>query len=357
MTNKKRENNIHLSRRDFFREAGKGALAVSFLSMGLNQTCGKGEEPAAQVDEAAKTEKKPRVIDMARVSTCSIALNHLSSDKAFEIIAAAGHPKVDPHEKVHLLIFKDLVDPVELKATADKHGLQIANLATYPGGGLYGREFMYSYHDWKVPYPERYTSTGFASDDPEELKTELEQVKMTIDLAAFVGARSIRVFPGDDKPESIDKMVPWFKRAAEYAAEKNVYMAFENEGKEGEVIVGTPDMCVELAEKVGSPYFGVLYEPGNLTYGGTDYRRALEVMKNHVVHTHFKDAAPVGDKVEMMHFGEGIIDFPWIVEQLDEVGYEGDFSLEYEMYDPEPEIGIKKFRDDFAALFDEAINV
>jgi sugar phosphate isomerase/epimerase len=59
----------------------------------------------------------------------------------------------------------------------------------------------------------------------------------------------------------------------------------------------------------------------------------------------------------MKHFGEGIIDFPWIVEQLNEVGYEGDFSLEYELYDPEPEIGIKKFRDDFAALFDEAINV
>jgi len=353
MKKKRRRSPKSMSRRDFFQTASKGALALGCFSIGLSEVC-KSEKPTERVVEE---KEKISTIDMARVSTCSIALNHLSADKAFEIIADAGHKKVDPHEKVHLLIFEDLVDPVELKATADKHGLQIANLATYPGGGLYGREFMYSFHDWKVPYQERYTSTGFASDDPEELKTEMEQVKKTIDLAAFLGARSIRVFPGDDKPESLDKMVPWFKRAAEYAAEKNVYMAFENEGTEGEVIVGTPDLCVELAEKVGSPYFGVLYEPGNLTFGGTDYRRALEIMKNNVVHTHFKDCASVSDGYEMRHFGEGIIDFPWIVEQLNAVGYDGDFSLEYEMHDPEPEIGIEKFHDDFAALFDEVLNM
>lgn len=38
-------------------------------------------------------------------------------------------------------------------------------------------------------------------------------------------------------------------------------------------------------------------------------------------------------------------------------GYDGDFSLEYEMHDPEPEIGVKKFHDDFAALFDKVLNM
>jgi sugar phosphate isomerase/epimerase len=52
-----------------------------------------------------------------------------------------------------------------------------------------------------------------------------------------------------------------------------------------------------------------------------------------------------------------MIDFPWIVEQLNAVGYDGDFALEYELHDPKPEIGIKKFHDDFAALFDEVINM
>ena len=176
---KKEKKGKNLSRREFFQEATKGALVLGGLSIGLNEAC-KSEKPAGQVTEK---EEKIRTIDMARVSTCSIALNHLSADKAFEIIAAAGHKKVDAHEKVHFLLFEDLCDPVELKATAEKHGLLIANLATYPGGGLYGREFMYAFHKWKVPHPERFTSCGFSSDDPKELKTELEQVKLTIDRA------------------------------------------------------------------------------------------------------------------------------------------------------------------------------
>ena len=152
-----------LSRREFFREATKGALAIGCFSIGLNEAC-KSEKPGAGVEKVAEVEEKIKTIDMARVSTCSIALNHLSADKAFEIIAAAGRKKVDVHEKVHFLLFEDLCDPVELKATAEKHGLLIANLATYPGGGLYGWEFMYSFHHWEVPHPERFTSCGFSSN-------------------------------------------------------------------------------------------------------------------------------------------------------------------------------------------------
>ena len=328
-----------LNRREFLQRATKGALALSGLSIGIHHACTKSKESSA------------KTIDLSRISTCSICLNHMSAEKAFPIIAASGYKKVDTHEKIHLQIFPDLCDIENLKDTAEKNGLQIANLSTYAGGGLDGRKTAYTFHGWEVPHPERFTSIGFSSDDPDELKIEFEQIKRTIDIAAFVGARSIRVVPGNDEPETIDKVVPWFKRAAEYAEEKSVYMAFENHSAG---IAGTPELCVELAEKVGSPYFGILYEPGNLMFDtGTDYRKALETMKNHVVHCHFKDCKPVDEGYEMQHFGAGTIDFPWIVEQLNAVGYEGDFALEYELHDPEAEIGLKKFYDDYLALLDE----
>lgn len=346
----KEKRNSTLSRREFFQKTAKGALALGCLSAGLSGACAKSKRLGV-------IGKKLSVIDMSRVSTCSIALNHLPAEEAFPIIAAAGHRKVDVHEKVHFLIFEDLCDYQELKATADKNGLLIANLATYLGGGLYGRNMMYAFHDWQVPHAERFTRIGFSSDDPADQGKEFEQMKRMIDVASFFGSRSIRVFPGNDDPATFDRMVPWFKRSAEYAAERNVYLAFENEGVDGEGISGTPELCAELSEKVGSPFFGVLYEPGNLMANGTDYRSALQTMKDYVVHCHFKDGKPVGDKYEMQHFGEGVIDFPWIVEQLDANGYEGEFALEFEMYDPPPEIGVKKFHDDFAALFDKAINL
>ena len=92
-------------------------------------------------------------MDMSRVSTCSIALNHLPVEKAFEIIAAAGYKKVDVHEKVHLLLFPDECDPAALKAATEANGLQIANLATYAGGGNDGRSVAWSWQDWTVPKP------------------------------------------------------------------------------------------------------------------------------------------------------------------------------------------------------------
>jgi sugar phosphate isomerase/epimerase len=153
----------------------------------------------------------------------------------------------------------------------------------------------------------------------------------------------------------MDTIVPWFKRSAEYAAEKNVYMAFENHSAG---IAGTPSLCVELSEKVGSPYFGVLYEPGNLMFDtGTDYRMALETMKNHIVHCHFKDCKPLGDAYEMRHFGEGEIDFPWIVEQLENAGYKGDYALEYELHSEPPDEGLTRFYNDFIGMFDRKINI
>jgi len=290
------------------------------------------------------------IMNMSRVSTCSIALIHHSVDKAFEIIAAAGFTKVDILEKVpHLSLFPDECNPETVKAAAKAHGLQIANLATYVGGGLDGRRIAYSFHGWEVPNPEKFTSYGFASDDPAEQKTELEQLQRAVDLAVFFGARSIRVVPGNDRASALDKIVPFFKLAAEYAAENNIYMGVENHS---DGIAGTPELAAELVEKVGSPFLGILYEPGNLMHDtGTDYRSALKIMKHHIVHCHFKDCKPASGGYEMQHFGEGAIDFPWIMERLDAVGYDGDVALEYELHSPEPERGMKIFYHDFAALF------
>ncbi len=100
-------------------------------------------------------------MDMSRVSTCSIALIHHPPEKAFEIIAAAGYKKVDLLERLpHLSLLPNECDPAPIKAAAEAHGLQIANLATYVGGGQEGRAAQWKYHGWEVPRPERFTVCG-----------------------------------------------------------------------------------------------------------------------------------------------------------------------------------------------------
>lgn len=271
-------------------------------------------------------------MDIARLSTCSIALHDRPLAEALAIIAAAGFKKVDLLGRMpHFSLDPAECDPVALKAAAAAAGLQIANLGTYVGA-------------------------GFASEERTAQAKEWADMQRALDVAAFLGARSIRVRPGDDNPACLERIVPWFQRSAEYAATRGVYMGFENHGGG---ISGQPKLCAELADKVGSPYFGVLYEPCNLMQAGVDYRYALYIMRSHITHVHLKDGRFTLDGFQHTMLGlpaardrrqgrlappggsEGQIDFPWILAQLETIGYAGDLALEYELKAPPAEVGLK----------------
>jgi sugar phosphate isomerase/epimerase len=164
----------------------------------------------------------------------------------------------------------------------------------------------------------------------------------TLTLAARLGARSIRVIPGKgEDAANVAKIAPYFKQSAEFAAKKNVYMGMENHKGS---IAGNPDLAVDLCKKVGSPYFGVLYEPCNLMHGGVDYKEAFKKFAPHIVHIHVKDGAVRDGKFARTMLGEGQIDVRWVVESMNSIGYKGDFALEYEICDLVPiEVGLPKW--------------
>jgi len=145
----------------------------------------------------------------------------------------------------------------------------------------------------------------------------------------------------------VDRIIPWFQRSAAYAARKNVRLGFENHGGG---ISGKPEVCRELALEIESPFFGVLYEPCNLLAAGVDYHTAFEIMKGHITHVHLKDGATTPSGFEHTMLGEGVIDFRWIIKQLDAMGYKGDWALEYEVHSEPPETGLEKWYDWFKAL-------
>ncbi|OPZ07989.1 MAG: L-ribulose-5-phosphate 3-epimerase UlaE [candidate division BRC1 bacterium ADurb.BinA364] len=249
-----------------------------------------------------------------RLSCCSISFLKQSRSDAMRHIAAAGFQKVDLIARApHLSLDFDEVSPDSIEADARASGLKIANLGTYCG-------------------------QKFVSESAWEREEEFKALVRAIDLAARFGARSIRVMPGDNDPAKIDYLAEWFRRGAEHAASRQVYMGIENHGQR---ISGDPQRCRELAEKVGSPWFGVLYEPGNLHHAGVDYKRALETMKDCIVHVHFKDYGQTDSGLQRVTLGTGEIDFPWCLRRLGEIGYDGDIALEHEIKTEDPALAIK----------------
>lgn len=264
-------------------------------------------------------------MDVSRVSCCTYALVHRSAEETMKIVADAGFKKIDLLGKApHLSLDPAETDPVQIQSLAQKYGLQMANLGTYVGG-------------------------GFTNPDPALQAQELARVQRAIDLAVFFGARSIRFFrvsaPEDD-PTFLNRIIPWFKRSAEYAAEKKILLGIENHGGG---ITGSPEILKRLFDQIGSTYLGLLYDPCNYVQKNADYRAALELLKDHVIHVHFKDAVSVPTFKRVM-FGEGEVDFKWVVTRLDALGYAGDLALEHELTEPPAEQGIPLWFAAYAAL-------
>ncbi len=263
-------------------------------------------------------------MDIARVSACTYPLIDRPVEEAFAIIAEAGFKKVDLLGRLpHFDVDPEVCDHAARKALAEAHGLQIANLGTYLG-------------------------RGFASPERAVQEAALSEVHQGIDIAVFLGARSIRLHLGEgDDPQYMDQLVPWLQRCATYAAEKGIYLGVENHGK---LLSGSPTAFRALVERVGSPHFGLLYDPCNYASAGEDYRVALETLKDSIVHVHFKDGEMTAQGFQYTMLGEGDLDFVWIVEQLDAHGYAGDLALEYELKASPVEVGLKRWYETFAAM-------
>jgi sugar phosphate isomerase/epimerase len=197
---------------------------------------------------------------------------------------------------------------------------------------------------------ERYTEVGFASADPKDQEREVKDAVYVIDQAAYFGSRVVRFVPGDEDPEKIDYMLPCLKEIARYAEQKGVYLACENH-ETG--ILGQPHTLVKMFEKVGSDHMGVIYEPLNLMdQAGVDWRKAFEVMRDHIVHVHIKDGRldrEVRSYVPTL-MGEGEFDWLWLLDRLDDIGYKHEIALEYEVAEVPPEEGIKQFYNGFLKM-------
>ncbi len=257
-------------------------------------------------------------MDPNRISTCTYPMRERDLKSALQVVADAGFRQVDCWGSMpHFSLDPAELDMMAMKAFAERLGVRFANLGTYCG-------------------------RNFGSDDPAEVEAAMQEMRASLELAQKLGCRSIRVSPGSgEDPDVIDRIVEPFKESAAYAEELGVFMGMENHKGS---IAGDPQLCLELAEKVGSKHFGVLYEPCNLAHAGVDYKQAFETFKDWITHVHIKDGRRQDGGFARTMLGEGDIDCRWVVEQLEAAGYSGHYALEYEVCDIEPiESGLKKW--------------
>lgn len=218
-----------------------------------------------------------------------------------------------------------------------------------------------------TPYYSRYNSL----DDSIRNET-IEGLKKVIQYAGYLGAHFIRIYGGeflagdtdaDGKKE--ERLIQAMRECGDYAAEYDVTLVIENHFN---TMCVTAEKTAKVLEKINHPNVGALYDQPNLIFmQAEDFKSAIGFLGEKIKHVHAKDlkfkeeevkfnascvSHPTEDERNVVSriVGEGICPWSQIIKELEEIGYDGWLSLEYERrwYPdqlPDASIGMKQGAD------------
>jgi L-ribulose-5-phosphate 3-epimerase len=166
-------------------------------------------------------------------------------------------------------------------------------------------------------------------DPPRLAARRLDFLKRSIDIAHQLGSDAVSFWSGaadEGTRESLQwkRLIRACKQLADYAAERQVRLAFEPEPG---MFVDTMTRFAELHDRVGSPAFGLTLDIGHLhCQGEVPIADHLRQWRHVLWNIHIEDMRH-GVHDHLM-FGEGEIDFRPVMRTLREIGYIGGVHVE-----------------------------
>lgn len=192
----------------------------------------------------------------------------------------------------------------------------------------------------------------FNSLDEDERLHECQLLCRAIDVACRLGASTVRVYGGklvtgdeDHCNEKLDRLVQSMRYCGDYARPKGIKLCLENHFG---TMTTSAKITSEIVHAIDHPNVGILYDQANLAFfPAEEYKEAIALQRDKIFFVHVKDLVYRGEPKplvcsEVSHIseeertvhsripGEGILDWPAILQCLKDSGYDGWLSLEYE---------------------------
>lgn len=166
-------------------------------------------------------------------------------------------------------------------------------------------------------------------DDQAAYEKQLQQLDTLCRICNSCGCRYIRMFsfwmPKDRNPDDfteqvIEKLAGFAKVAEKY----DVILIHENEK---EIYGDIARRCKVILDRLASPHFKAAFDFANFVQCGEDTAQCWELLKEHVVYIHIKDAAKGNNENVLCGTGDGQI--PQLLKKIiREDGYQGFLTLE-----------------------------
>jgi sugar phosphate isomerase/epimerase len=177
--------------------------------------------------------------------------------------------------------------------------------------------------------PWRKHQPTLLSPDEAGRAARLDFLRRAVEIARQLGSDAVSFWSGtpcDDAPAEthLERLVEGCRQLCEYAAERQVRLAFEPEPG---MFIDTLDRFGELHRRVAHPLFGLTIDVGHLhCQGETPIAGQLHRWRHLLWNVHIEDMRR-GVHDHLM-FGEGEIDFGPLLRALEEIGYAGGVHVE-----------------------------
>lgn len=165
-------------------------------------------------------------------------------------------------------------------------------------------------------------------DDEDAYARQLKQLDTLCQICNLLGCKYIRMFSFwmvDKNPDEWkDEVLKKLKGFADIAAKYDVILLHENEK---DIYGDIGSRCKIILDELASPHFKAAFDFANFVQCGEDTAQCWEMLKEHVVYIHIKDAIAGNKENVVCGTGDGKI--PELLKKaIREDGYEGFLTLE-----------------------------
>lgn len=164
---------------------------------------------------------------------------------------------------------------------------------------------------------------------PEDRARRVDFLKRCIDEAAYLNSDAVSFWAGQlkeniSREKAMARLAEGCREVIEYAAEKQVKLAFEPEPG---MLIQTLADFEELTQHVDHPCFGLTVDVGHLQcMGETPISQAIQPWGQRIFNIHIEDM--IFGAHDHLRFGEGEIDFRDVVSGLQQISYTGGIHVE-----------------------------
>lgn len=170
-----------------------------------------------------------------------------------------------------------------------------------------------------VDYPADWRGKGLCDPDDAQWRKEIDERKKWIDVAAELGAQSIRPNPGGtEQMTDLGRPVAAYRELGEYGKSKGVKVLIENHGK----VAAKAENIVTIVRGAGADWVGTLPDFGN--FPEAERYRGLELMFQYAPTVCHARGLTFNERGEETGF-----DFRRCVKLAEAAGFRGVYSAEF----------------------------